>query len=157
MLPNQSIDQKNWKCSKVRSRGTAGFLLVLASILPPEQQPTVGRKTGCLTGLAMLSWHHWHQMAKWPLPGCHLLNDFWMTCVGEEDKVVSGTTPWLGPSDKNHNGERLNTRIRVRTHDGWNSLHVLSGTNLFNKVCYLSVCRLLKRIFLTQILSQITI
>lgn len=26
-----------------------------------------------------------------------------------------------------------------------------SGMNVFNKVCYLSVCRLLKRIFLTQI------
>ena len=64
MLPNQSIDQKNGKCSKARSRGAAHSLLVLASIVPPEQQPTVGRKMGCLTGLAMLSRHHWHQMAK---------------------------------------------------------------------------------------------
>lgn len=132
MLPNQSIDQKNWKCCKAHSRGAADFLLALASILPPEQQPTVGRKTGCLTGLAMLLRHHWHQMAKWPLPVAICWTDFWMKCVGEEDKVIPRTTPWVGPSDKNHDGERLNTCTRIRTYDGWNSLHILSGTNLFN-------------------------
>ena len=57
MLPNQGIGQKNWQCSKARSRGAVGFLLVLASC-PPEQQPTVGRKTGCWTGLARLSGRH---------------------------------------------------------------------------------------------------
>lgn len=64
MLPNQSIDQKNGKCSQARGREAADFLLVLASMVPLEQQPTVGRKTGCLTGPATLSWHRWQHTAE---------------------------------------------------------------------------------------------
>lgn len=77
--------------------------------------------------------------------------------VGEEDKVMSMAALWVGPSSKNHDGKTVNTCTGVRIHDGWKFLHDLVEWIWYNKVCYLSVCRLLKRIFLTEILSQITI
>ena len=45
-------------------------------------------------------------------PAAIYWTDFWIKCIGEEDEVMSKTTPWVGPSDKNHHGERIDTCVR---------------------------------------------